>query len=259
MSDPVRWKDGGGGPDGAKDLLRSAPGPRPMTAAERARTAARLSKIGAAGGSGAGGAATGAAWGKGLALAAGAGAIGLLARALLPAADVHAPAPNVPVETAADPAPRPSEPVPEGTPGGFTALSPPAASTSSSGSPRDPGDAPRAAATSAVGPRRGTPPSPAPRPRPRETVNPLLEEAEGLERARVKLASDPATSLDLLRAHLRRFPAGQLAAERDYLTIDALVRLGRRDEARAQAHAFLLRHPASPYAKELERALLTNP
>lgn len=259
MSDPVRWKDGGGGPEGAKDLLRTAPVPRPMTAAERARTAARLSKIAATGGSGAGGAATGAAWGKGLALAAGAGAIGLLARALLPAADVPAPAPNVPVETASDPAPPPSEPVPAGAPGGFTALSPPAAATSSSGEPRDPVGAPRAAVTSAVGPRRGAAPSPASRPRPRETVNPLLEEAESLERARVKLASDPATSLALLLAHVRRFPAGQLAAERDYLTIDALVRLGRRDEARAQARAFLLHHPASPYAKELERALLTIP
>lgn len=257
MSDPVRWKDGGG-PDGLKELLRAAPRPRPMTAAERARTAERLARIAGGAGAGATGKLAGAAWGKGLALAAAVGVAGVLARALLPLA-TPPPSWSTPAQTAEVAAPSPPSP-PSETPTSEAAAQrvPPKAS----------GDAPGAASEGSAGSAAGGPraseraPKGAPqiqKESPAKDADSLLEEAESLEKARAGLASDPAASLDELRAVTRRFPAGKLAAEREYLTIDALLRVGRRDEARARAQAFLARYPGSPYAKEVQRALAPDP
>jgi hypothetical protein len=49
-------------------------------------------------------------------------------------------------------------------------------------------------------------------------------------------------------AHRKKFPSGQLAADREYLAIRALKKLGRDDDARARGEAFLAKYPQSPYA-----------
>jgi hypothetical protein len=63
--------------------------------------------------------------------------------------------------------------------------------------------------------------------------------------AALKVRADPSEALSTLALHRQRFPAGQLADERDALEIRALVALGRNDEARAHARAFESRAPHS--------------
>ncbi len=67
----------------------------------------------------------------------------------------------------------------------------------------------------------------------------LTAEARYLEEARSRLNSDPRGALDATRAHRSRFPNGQLAAERELIAVDALLRLGRRREAERRAEALL--------------------
>jgi hypothetical protein len=59
-------------------------------------------------------------------------------------------------------------------------------------------------------------------------------------------AGDAARALVLLDEHARQFPEGALAQERIAERITALCMLGRRDEARAAAGAFLRGHGGSP-------------
>jgi hypothetical protein len=76
-----------------------------------------------------------------------------------------------------------------------------------------------------------------------------------LRRAQQALATDPNQALALGSLHAERFPNGLLAQERDVITIDALFRLGRRDEANARARAFLLRYPGSAHAWRVNELL----
>ena len=79
----------------------------------------------------------------------------------------------------------------------------------------------------------------------------LAEEEALLEQARRALRSSPGAALALLRQHQQRFPAGQLTAERMFLSVDALRRAGDRAGAERQAQALLKRFPASVYAGQL--------
>lgn len=80
-----------------------------------------------------------------------------------------------------------------------------------------------------------------------------LEEAL-LEQARRSLASSPTSALSLLRQHQQRFPAGQLMAERMFLSVEARSRLGDRAGADRQAQALLKRFPSSVYAAQLRKS-----
>jgi len=64
-------------------------------------------------------------------------------------------------------------------------------------------------------------------------------------------------ALDLVADHAKRFPRGELAPEREYLRVKALRRLGRTNEARDRAKAYLATFPTSPYAPAV-RSLLTE-
>jgi hypothetical protein len=77
----------------------------------------------------------------------------------------------------------------------------------------------------------------------------LAEEEAILEEARSLLASSPARALGLLQRHRARYPSGQLAAERMFLSVDCLRRLGRRTEAQREADALVARYPSSAYAR----------
>jgi hypothetical protein len=79
----------------------------------------------------------------------------------------------------------------------------------------------------------------------------LAEEEALLEQARRSLASSPGAALALLRQHQQRFPAGQLTAERLFLSVDALRRVGDRAGAERQAQVLLKRFPGSVYAGQL--------
>ncbi|WP_437284096.1 hypothetical protein [Sorangium sp. So ce406] len=81
----------------------------------------------------------------------------------------------------------------------------------------------------------------------------LLREARRLAEIRAALARSPEASLSLLDEHRAEFPEGRLAPEREIIAIDALVRRGRADQARARAEAFLAHFPASPHAERVRR------
>ena len=122
-----------------------------------------------------------------------------------------------------------------------------------------PGTQPAAAASlptvSAPLASRSSPSSAAARPSPVPAEDQLDQEIALLEMARGKLAASPHGALSALRDHELRFPAGQLRIEREFLIVDALVRLGRRPEAEARAQALARQAPQSLYGERLERIL----
>ncbi len=73
-----------------------------------------------------------------------------------------------------------------------------------------------------------------------------------LEEARRALDTDPAAALALTDEHARRFPRPTLAQERERLAIEALVRLGRREEVLRRANAFDATFPQSAHRRRVQ-------
>jgi hypothetical protein len=85
-------------------------------------------------------------------------------------------------------------------------------------------------------------------------VGAVAEESEVrlLQRAQDALSGAPDRALGLTREHAARFPAGVLTQEREVVAIQALLRLGRRDEARARAEGFVRAFPGSAHRRRVE-------
>ena len=83
------------------------------------------------------------------------------------------------------------------------------------------------------------------------SIDPLVDggglaRSQLIEQARSALARGEAeTALAPLLEHRQAFPEGRLTEERDALEIQALVALGRVDEATSRAAAFRENHPTS--------------
>jgi hypothetical protein len=86
----------------------------------------------------------------------------------------------------------------------------------------------------------------------------LLREVELLDHARAWLARDPTAALRAVATHVARFPKPLLAAERELIAVEALLRLSRDEEARTRAAGFLRAFSGSIY-RERVRALLAGP
>jgi hypothetical protein len=85
----------------------------------------------------------------------------------------------------------------------------------------------------------------------------LGDQVAALNRARSSLAAGDATAaLRALDDYDARFPDGVLAEEAAVMRIDALVAMGRREEASDLARRFIAAHPASPYASRVRQSLL---
>ncbi|HXU01554.1 MAG TPA: hypothetical protein VN903_11210 [Polyangia bacterium] len=83
----------------------------------------------------------------------------------------------------------------------------------------------------------------------------LTEELSALDHARLALTGgDARRAIEELDRYDRRFPSGRLQLEAEVLRIDALAKVGRKDDARRHADAFLRRHPNSVLATRV-RAL----
>jgi hypothetical protein len=83
----------------------------------------------------------------------------------------------------------------------------------------------------------------------------LSEEAALLERAQRALsAKNPGLALMILDEHERRFAAGALREEREAARVLALCGLGRVNEARARARAFMNAAPRSVLVPRLEHS-----
>ncbi len=81
----------------------------------------------------------------------------------------------------------------------------------------------------------------------------LARETQLLERARQLLGSSPGRALGELAQHQREFPNGALQLEREFLAVDALLRLGRRAEARKRADRLRASAPGSIYERRISQ------
>lgn len=88
----------------------------------------------------------------------------------------------------------------------------------------------------------------------------LTVERALLDQARAALTSgDGARALSLADEHRRRFSNAQLSEEREAIAIQALVTLGRYDEARARAGRFRDVAPNSLFLPAIEASLTSIP
>ncbi len=90
-------------------------------------------------------------------------------------------------------------------------------------------------------------------------VDTLTREIALIDAARARRRHDARAIAGGADSHRRDFPDGQLGAEREFLAVEALRRLGRLDEARARASALASRYPWSSYATRAGRLLQTAP
>jgi len=91
---------------------------------------------------------------------------------------------------------------------------------------------------------------------PSETI---AQEAALLERARRLLGESPERALLLTDQHVESYPSGRLAAECELIAIDALVRLGRLDQARQRAAPLLVGGSGSLYAHRVRALIERSP
>ena len=101
-------------------------------------------------------------------------------------------------------------------------------------------------------------PSATPTPTPSATASPTPpspSEVTLLQRAQDTLSTNPALALADCDDLAKRFPHGLLDQEREVLAIDALVRLGRRDDANARASRFAATYPTSPDRRRIDAIL----
>ncbi len=154
--------------------------------------------------------------------------------ALLDRPAVHQPQPPTLVERRANPTPAPQAPAAEPDPATEgpvpdlpevpdLAAEPPPARRPSSGDPR---------------------------------MQQLGAEMRFLSRARELLADEhPAEALGVVEEHRRAFPNGVLSEEREAFALEALVAVGRTDEAERRYYDFLRAHPHSELADRLARLM----
>jgi hypothetical protein len=84
-------------------------------------------------------------------------------------------------------------------------------------------------------------------------------ETDLLESARNRLSANPGDALSLTQQHAARFPRGALSQERELLAIQALLALGRADEARARRDHFLAAYPGSAHKRRLDALFAPSP
>jgi len=126
--------------------------------------------------------------------------------------------------------------------------------------PTEPAPAPAHAAIRATPPRNALPTGARPPVVP-EAVLPAdpATEMSLLDRAQRAVRSDPARALALADEHARGYPSGTLAQEREVIAIDALVRLGRRDEAVARGARFHAAFPGSSHGRRIDVLIAAPP
>jgi hypothetical protein len=83
----------------------------------------------------------------------------------------------------------------------------------------------------------------------------LAGETQLLLEAQRALATDPRNAIAIAREHARRYPRGQLVAERELLMVQALVELGRTREAEARGRELRKASPNSIYQERLDKVL----
>ena len=88
---------------------------------------------------------------------------------------------------------------------------------------------------------------------PSERHDAMLEEMQQVAHLREISEGNPGRAVELADEGNRRFPRGLLHQERESIAIRALVRLGRRNEARARAQLLLDGYPRGPFSAQVRR------
>jgi hypothetical protein len=83
----------------------------------------------------------------------------------------------------------------------------------------------------------------------------LAGEAKLLNQAHAAMSTDPPAAYAFASEHARRYPRGQLAAERELILVQALAKLGRTQEAEARGRALRKSSPSSIYGERLDTVL----
>ncbi len=73
-----------------------------------------------------------------------------------------------------------------------------------------------------------------------------------LHSAQDSLRTSPSSALAKTAEHARRYPRSALAQEREVIAVEALVNLGRKEEARLRVARFEKSYPGSTHARRLE-------
>lgn len=244
MTDPPRWLTDAGTPDTVRALLGALEAPAPLSPEKQAALARQLAEISAS----AGAAGTGAVAGAWLKVKIGLVCGACLGGGLVVAHWVSEEAQPRPVVAAVQSSPLDLAPgrVPE------TSSTPAPVSPDGDGygpsAAMDPAAAGETTAATAAAPSGATT---KPARGVARDVDGLAREEALLERARSLAANDPRGALRLLRRHGRRFPQGQLAAERMFLSVQVLEQLGEEAAAREEAEVLMERFPRSSYAARL--------
>ena len=231
MTELRRWLDSGNAPPDVLDLLKDARPPSPLDAPTRARSRVRLSALTAVPA-----AASGMFWIKGVALGAILGGA-VAALVYLPGSHSKSTAkgPEISAPKSSVQSALVANPVPERIDAGVLADAPLPESVAS-------GTLQTPVRSAYVAPATNSAPS----------AN-LARETQLLERARQLLGSSPGRALGELAQHQREFPNGALQLEREFLAVDALLRLGRRAEAKKRAAQLRARAPGSIYDRRISQ------
>ncbi len=83
----------------------------------------------------------------------------------------------------------------------------------------------------------------------------LGAEMRYLSRARELLDQHPAEALGVIEQHRRNYPNGVLREEREAFALEALVAVGRTDEAERRYYDFLREYPHSELTGRLDRIM----
>jgi hypothetical protein len=269
MTDPPRWlEEGSDAPEEARELLRHAPRSRPLDRATLVATAAVVTELGAR-------PAIAAALAKLVALPQAIAALPVAAKLVTSIAMVSAvaivavPTASAPrarskavmTSAASDRSPSPNpiaNPIPISIPTPIPIQTPipipipipianpvptPVSAPRAMRVVRASTLAPSSSVVSVLAPEPATP------------IDTLAAEVAALDGARAALASSPARALRLADTHATAFPEATLAAERELIAIDALLRLGRRTEARLRADRLRTRFPGGLYESRLSALL----
>jgi TolA-binding protein len=116
--------------------------------------------------------------------------------------------------------------------------------------PQTPPEGKRAVAASAASAARALPAE-----APSAAEDALAGEAKLLIQALAAVATDPRKAHAIASDHAKRYPRGQLAAERELILVQALVKLGRGREAEARGRALRKSAPSSIYGERLDAIL----
>jgi hypothetical protein len=241
--DPPRLLDEGGSEGELRSLMRAGKSEVPNEA-QMLALAAKLGVLGGLGGAGAAGGAGGAAGAGGAGAAVKAG-LAMKVIAAIAVIGVASGGVAIAVKKSGESTAAPVGLVATST----TSASPVAIATASAGPSEIPSPVPSESA-SAIPARVASAAA-----RPPESPE---AEVKLLGRAQDALRSRPDEALALCGEHARRFPAGGLVQEREVIAIEALVKTGRSDEARARADRFKARFPGSTHTRRIETILASG-